>query len=179
MEKFTTKLIEQSREFAKHYHDNPSQSQRYGNVPYSCHLESVADNTQRYLYYIKDEDKECVVICSYSHDLIEDTEINFKKIEKMFGYKVADIVFRVSNERGHDRKESNFKTYPKIWTDDLAIFVKLMDRLSNGKNSKLTKHPIYQTYREEYPVFRYALKVRGLYEDAWAEADEIFEYYGV
>ena len=35
---------------------------------------------------------------------------------------------------------------------------------------------MYKTYKEEYPVFRYALKVRNLYTDMWAELDELSEY---
>ena len=107
-------LVEKARVFAKHYHDNPSGSQRYGNMPYSTHVESVADNGKKYIYYIPEEDRDIVIIACYLHDLIEDTEITYKKIAQQFGFRVADIVYRVSNERGRDRKESNFKTYPKV-----------------------------------------------------------------
>lgn len=35
---------------------------------------------------------------------------------------------------------------------------------------------MYKVYQEEYPIFRYALKVRGLYPDMWAELDELNNY---
>ena len=179
MKEFNTQLVDSAKQYAAHHHDHPYECQRYGNKPYSVHLDDVVANAQRYLYYIKEEDKEMVIVSCYFHDLIEDTIVTFKMLVELYGYRTADLIFRVSNERGRDRKTVNFLTYPKIWEDDLAIFIKLMDRLANGRNSKETKHKQYAIYREEYPVFRYALKVRGLYPDAWEEADNIFEYHGI
>ena len=48
--------------------------------------------------------------------------------------KKSILILRVSNERGWTRKERNFKTYPKIWENDLAIFVKLCDRIATAIN---------------------------------------------
>lgn len=166
-----TPMIEQIKVFAEKKHNQPSDCQRYGSAPYSVHLDAVVANAIKYLYYIKDEDKETVICAARGHDLIEDTEVSVSDIEKMFSPRIADIIFRVSNERGYGRKEKNFKTYPKIWVDDLAIFVKLCDRIANTKNSKETGHSMYETYRKEYPVFRYAIKVRNLYADMWVELD--------
>jgi len=174
-----TKLIESARQYAFDKHDNPAEAQRYGHAPYSKHLEDTLKNAEKYIYYIT-EDKREVVFCScWAHDTIEDTNTNPADLERLFNSEIADVVLRVSNERGWDRKEKNFKTYPKIWANDLAIFVKLCDRISNTINSKETKHRMYGIYKNEYPVFRYALKVRDLYSDMWKELDELNDYYGV
>lgn len=33
---------------------------------------------------------------------------------------------------------------------------------------------MYKRYKEEYPIFRYALKTEGLYDEMWNELDTIF-----
>lgn len=172
------KLIEKSKEYSFKKHNLPSDCQRYGAEPYSIHLESVVDNIEKYLYLIDGDCHIDVVSAGYLHDSIEDTDTSPRKLVEIFNERIADIVFRVTNERGFDRKEKNFKTYPKIWVSDLAIFVKMCDRISNTKNSKSTGHGMYKVYKEEYPIFRYALKVRGLYKEMWNELDKLSEYEG-
>lgn len=169
-------LIEKMKDYAFKMHDMPSDCQRYGAEPYSKHLEDVRANALRYMYYIAEEAQEDVDSASTGHDLLEDTATSPSDIEKLFNFRIADIIFRVTNERGFSRKERNFATYPKIWVNDLAIFVKLCDRIANTRNSKETGYKMYKTYKAEYPVFRYALKVRNLYPDMWNELDELNDY---
>jgi len=168
-----TELTEKMLEYATNKHNQPSGCQRYGSEPYTKHLKDVVDNALKYLYYIKEEDHEDVLCGARGHDLFEDTDTEPKDVEKLFNHRVADLILRVSNERGWTRKERNFKTYPKIWENDLAIFIKLCDRLSNTRNSKNSGHRMFKVYQEEYPVFRYALKVRNLYPDMWLALDEL------
>jgi (p)ppGpp synthase/HD superfamily hydrolase len=169
--------IEKAKEYAIKKHDMPSDSQRYGSLPYSVHLEAVVEIAKKYLYYLKEEYQEDIIMSCWLHDSIEDTDTSPHDLEEMYGNRVADIVFRVSNERGWTRKERNFKTYPKIWVNESAIFVKLCDRISNTKNSKESGHRMFAAYRKEYPTFRYALKVReDLYPDMFAELDLLNEY---
>jgi (p)ppGpp synthase/HD superfamily hydrolase len=167
------KFIDNAKDYAFKKHNMPSDSQWYGSLPYSKHLLDVLSNADRYIHYIAEDKREIVRCACLLHDTIEDTDTGPSDLEKMFNHEVADLVLRVSNERGWDRKERNFKTYPKIWVNDLAIFVKLCDRMANTRNSKETGHTMYEVYRKEYPVFRYALKVRNLYPDMWAEMDEL------
>lgn len=164
-------IVEIAREFAYRKHNQPSDCQRYGALPYSVHLEAVLAQAEKFMYYIPEEKRDIIRIACLCHDTIEDTDVSEKLLEQKFGSEVADIVYRVSNERGRDRKERNFKTYPKIWRSDLAIFVKLADRIANTTNSKKTGHSMFRKYKSEYGIFRYALKVRGLYSDMWKELD--------
>jgi (p)ppGpp synthase/HD superfamily hydrolase len=172
-------LIERAREFAFNKHNNPHEAQRYGSAPYSKHLTDAFNYCMKYINSIAESDREIVISAIYLHDIIEDTDVSPSDLKKEFNQEIADIVFRVSNERGWSRKEKNFKTYPKIWVSDLAIFVKLCDRLANTFNSKNSddekSNNLYMTYKEEYPIFKYALKVRGLYKDMWMELDSLYE----
>ena len=172
-------MIEKAKLLAYNKHNEPAPAQRYGNQPYSVHLDAVVNNAKKYIHHISEEDRNIVISACYCHDLIEDSELSASDIEKILNHDVADMVFRVSNERGWGRKEKNFKTYPKIWVNDLAIFIKLMDRIANTRNSKESGHGMYEIYHKEYPVFRYALKCRNLYEDAWKELDDLNDYYGI
>lgn len=168
------------KEFTINKHNQPSGSQRYGSAPYSKHVIDVYNVNREYRYYLKDEEKGDADKACYGHDLIEDTEVSVKDIIKISNERVGRIIFNVSNERGFDRKEKNFKTYPKIWGDDLSIYVKLCDRIANTRNSKKSGDStengdsLFKMYKREYPIFKYALKVRGLYPDMWKELDNLY-----
>lgn len=174
-----TELIYKAKEYAFHKHDFPSGSQRYGNSPYSAHLEMVVAVAEKYIHYISEEKRENVFVSCLCHDIIEDSDTTLKNLTTIFNKEVADIVYRVSNERGMSHKEILFKTMPKIWQSDLATFVKLCDRIANGTNSKKGEDEkasrVYARYLEEYPIFRYALKT-DLYVEMWKELDLIFNY---
>lgn len=160
-------------EFRKAHRDI---DQRYGGAPYEVHLEQVVETALRYIHHIPQIDRENVLEAAGGHDTIEDTLLSYKDLLKMTNKMVADLIFAVSNERGHDKKEILFKTLPKIWSDPYAIFIKLCDRIVNTRNSKTGKPKLYAEYQQIYPIFRYALKIQGMYEDMWEELDMLTAY---
>lgn len=161
-------------------HNQPSQSQTYGDAPYSKHLEDVMNVAKRYINYLEADEVEDTFCGIYLHDTVEDTETTPNKLKKEFNNRVAQIVLAVSNERGWDKKEIMFKTLPKIWQNRLAKFVKLCDRIANTSTSKSgydsKSKSLFERYSTEYPVFKYALKVRGEFEDMWSELDTLYGY---
>jgi (p)ppGpp synthase/HD superfamily hydrolase len=171
--------IEKARDFAYEKHNKPSDSQRYGNAPYSKHLDDVKAVADRHLHYLNAEEVEDVYCAIYLHDTVEDTETTPNLLKKLFNDRVASIVLAVSNERGWDKKEILFKTLPKIWQNRLATFVKMCDRIANTTNSKAgideRSSSLFERYKSEYPVFRYALKNED-FEDLWKELDELYGY---
>ena len=173
-------LIIKAKEYAFNKHNQPSESQRYGSKPYSAHLEDVVAVANKYKYLLDDECHEDVVIASWCHDSVEDTDTTPSTLKKMFNERVAEIVLNVSNERGWDKKEILFKTLPKIWRCPLSKYVKMADRIANGTNSKNgdsdKSKRMYKRYTDEYPIFRFALRVEGEYEEMWSELDQIFNY---
>ena len=170
-------IVKHAKKLAYLKHDTRGESQRYGDAPYSKHLDDVVKNIEKYIYYIDIEDREDMLACGYLHDIVEDTEISPSDLRKMFNEKIADTVFRVTNERGFNRKEKNFKTYPKIWTSRNAIFLKLCDRLANSVNSKKNKKELFKMYVKEYPVFRYALKIGdSMFKNLWKDLDKIMGF---
>lgn len=175
------KIVKKAKEYAFNKHNNPDDAQRYGTQPYSVHLEMVVDVILRYKYLLDDDVHDDVISAGWLHDSVEDTNSTPKYLKMKFNERIAEIVYRVSNERGFDDKEILFKTLPKIWKNDLAIFVKLCDRIANGSNSKKgaddKSKRMYKKYKGVYPIFRYGLKNPGQYVEIWEELDDIFEYY--
>jgi len=183
MSKEKINLAKKAKEYAFKKHDQPSDCQRYGSAPYSKHLDMVVDVIVRYKYLLQDDEQEDVMAAGFLHDCVEDTDTTPKTLKHLFNERIAQIVYRVSNERGWEKKEILFKTLPKIWQCDLATFVKMCDRIANGTNSKNgtsdKSKRMYKRYTEEYPIFRYALKTEGLYDIVWTELDDLFNYKGI
>lgn len=174
-------LIEKAKQFAIKKHDAP-EPQRYGTALYSFHVNGVVDVCLRYIHLIPEADRPDVICACYLHDICEDTDITPSKLQKMFNKDIAWIVYRVTNEFGWTRTEKNFKTYPKIWPCDKAIFVKLCDRIFNTSYSKSGRFTDkesaikYNTYTEEYIIFRAAINVRNMYPEMWDELDKLNTY---
>jgi len=167
-------------EFAAKYHKQPSQEQRYGNAPYKKHLEDVVRNAEKYIHYIDNSNRVNVLSAAAMHDIIEDTEWTPRRLSHKFNIVIAEIVTLVSNVRHLDKKSEFMLTLTNIRKNDLAIYVKLCDRMANGINSKSgadeKSEKMYKKYISEYPIFRWALKEGNMYEEMWEELDNIFEY---
>ena len=148
--------------FATMAHKN----QKYGEEPYTVHLKHVHDVLKRF----KVDDEE-ILIAAWLHDTLEDTEATYFQIESTFGVGVADLVYRVTNEVGKNRKERHVKTYPKIQGSDRAITLKLADRIANTERSVDTQDPILEMYAKEYTGFREAFHKPGHNEAMWRHLD--------
>lgn len=77
--------------------------QKYGEFPYSKHLEDVV--TTLSTYYPEDSLSETVLAAAWLHDTIEDTGWTFQAIFEEFGRHIARIVFACTDEPGANRKE--------------------------------------------------------------------------
>lgn len=170
-----------AKDYAIDAHLHPSSEQRYGNAPYSKHLEDVVSNIERYIRYIDVAFRVDVLNAGWLHDTVEDTENNARRLGYQFGKRTALIVLGVSNVRAYDKTEEILLTLVQIRkAGNLSRFVKLCDRMANGRNSKNgfdgKSDKLYKRYKGEYPIFRYALKIDNEYADMWAELDEIFDY---
>jgi (p)ppGpp synthase/HD superfamily hydrolase len=148
-------------------------NQTYGGLPYHVHLENVVKFVKKYINLIPEQYHRDVILAAWGHDLIEDTGLTFNNIVKVLGRRVANIIYAVSNEKGHDRDErANDKYYSGIINDDLALFVKLCDRLSNLTQSKKDGHGMYKKYMQELPHFKEKL-YNGMYQKMWDELEDI------
>lgn len=160
------KMKIKAREFALKHHSE----QKYGEHPYVVHLDAVANLVQQY--------GETAVVIAYLHDVVEDTNINIREIEKEFGALVADCVAVLTDEPGKDRKERKEKTYSKMalvcGETEIALLVKAADRLANMRACVAeNKERLLALYKEEYPVFKKTVFRPGICDEIWAKLAEL------
>ncbi len=164
-----------AREYAIKHHGD----QRYGDLPYSVHLDAVAE-------LLHDYADPAVTTIAYLHDVIEDTPVVEADIASVFGEFVARCVSSVSDEGGQSRQERKQKTYRKLAQVEadsqecLALVVKTADRLANFQSCVATHNAKkLKMYLSEHSAFRQAVYREGLCENLWEKIDRIVSCHGV
>lgn len=158
----STLAIQAAEAFASVQHAD----QKYGEESYTKHLAHVAEVLRRFSFTSED-----LQVAAWLHDTVEDTGASLTQIEMMFGRNVADIVGRVTNEPGKNRKERHAKTYPKIQASVDATTLKLADRIANVEASIETASDKLGMYQKEHKSFRSLLYKSGVHEGMWRHLD--------
>jgi len=143
-----------------------SVNQMYGNnLPYSHHLTMVAKYAARYGHLAANTEEDVIILISsaWLHDTIEDTRQTYNNILRLlsqimpqYAYKVAEVVYALTNEKGKNREQrANDKYYCEMSKVPLAPFVKMCDRLANIEFSSTTmeKSGKLDVYTKEFPSF--------------------------
>ena len=132
--------------------------QKYGDEPYSKHLEDVVNIARCWMpnHIASDEIERGVLIsAAWLHDVLEDTDVEYKELNHNFGNNIALLVWAVTDEPGKNRKERKAKTLPKIRKfGPPAVFIKVCDRIANIGNCS---DSLYKMYSKEHEAFRNAL----------------------
>jgi (p)ppGpp synthase/HD superfamily hydrolase len=157
--------VERAKVYAVIVHDKQMYSL---DRPYLYHLERVALTLARFGY-----DFEDLQTAAYLHDTLEDTDATREEIVALFGCTVYDMVYRVTNEPGNNRRERHEKTYPKMHGDHSAIALKLADRIANVEDCILTNDKRFKMYYDEHTAFRNAL-YDGAHYMMWKWLDLLF-----
>lgn len=158
------RAVEKAKKIALEAHGD----QKYGNHPYSVHLEAVVEALIRFGY----GQREDLLVAGYLHDSLEDTDLP-EEVVREFGEAVLAMVKGVTNEEGANRKERNAKTYPKIKSTPDALVLKLADRIANVEASASRPDKL-EMYRSEYKGFREAL-FDGRYLSMWDHLDNLLK----
>lgn len=159
-----TDPITQAKHFATLEHVT-KRGQLYGVLPYTHHLERVDNVLIRFGH---EEDME-LRVGAWLHDVMEDCGIKRKLIEEVFGENVADLVWRVTNEPGENRKVRGMLTYPKIRESERATVLKLADRIANVENGGT----LVKMYLKEYEDFRRAIYTPNVAEAMWSHLNQL------
>lgn len=116
-------------------------------LPYLTHVMEVVSNL-RYVGGVTDEDMLCAAAL---HDVVEQSEVPFSKIESRFGTRVRGLVEEMTRREptADETKGMNASQIWKLRSDILlaeikkmspdAKRLKLADRLSNVRSAKQTK----------------------------------------
>jgi hypothetical protein len=149
-------------------------------IPYSSHLLEVASIIVKFA----DSYNDNTLKAAFLHDSIEDikniTKIIISKKTNLF---VAEIVYLVTDENGHNRKTRKLKTNKKLsevknifWD---ALTVKSADRYSNMLYSfKTNNKNKMKMYFKEYHDFRKAVFRKGHNKLLWNKLDNLYNDIG-
>ena len=138
-------MSKQSQQFAISKHGN----QKYGEHPYSYHLNYVVNILTEYGY----AEDDAIISAGWLHDTIEDTDTTHAMLVLEFNQEIADIVWAVSSEPGKNRQAKFRNTAPKIISNKKALIVKLADRIANTEASLANNPKLYQMYVKEFTLF--------------------------
>lgn len=134
-----------AKEFALKAH----QGQTYGTREYSFHLEAVVSIAKEFKL------DENIISACWLHDTMEDCNVSFQDLKNIFGEKIAEIVYCVTDELGRNRNERKAKTYPKIKSNNDALCVKLCDRIANMQQSFIDNNDnLLSMYLKEHKEFK-------------------------
>lgn len=159
-------MKEQARDFAIKCHGD----QKYGEHPYSIHLDEVAEIASAY--------GDDATVVAYLHDVVEDTDTTLEEIESLFGTLTSKCVAILTDEPGSNSKERKAKTYEKMARVsgelELALIVKAADRLANLRACVAQANAgLLNTYKKEHPVFKQSVYRPNLCEPLWQEIEGI------
>lgn len=149
-------------------------TQTYGDLPYVYHLNQVRNVAKRFPENLTAFEQHLLDLAAIFHDIFEDTKIPVELIRD-FSQRVFEICWRVTDEAGDNRKIRKAKTYLKIVEDDLAIHLKLCDRIANVEENIRTKnHRKFEMYLKEQEGFKLALYKPGVAEEKWNYLEKLF-----
>lgn len=146
--------------------------------PYSVHLTIAFYFGMKYIYLIPEEAQSDVLSAILLHDSNEDARKSYGDIKKATNDLVAELVYRVTNNKGRTRKErANDQYYQEIMEYDFAPFVKLCDRLANVSWSKQSGSRMFEVYKKENSDFINKFKTNNMhikYQPLIQELDSLF-----
>jgi (p)ppGpp synthase/HD superfamily hydrolase len=163
MKTYTERDYREARMVAVKAHGTQAYDEFY---PYKKHLDDVVAVLKRFGFSGK------YIVAGYTHDIIEDTELSYSKVKRLFGYDVAEMVYCVTDEQGRNRKEKKAKTLPKTASNPDAIILKLADRIANiehgGKIDMYTKEYL------EFKTFLYGPSPASA-KDMWLHLEKLLK----
>ena len=136
-------LIQRALNFAAKAHE--TQKRKFNNQPYIIHPIGVAE----FVALSKEsKNKDILLAVAILHDVIEDTAFDYKTIEFLFGYKVADLVKELTNNKKLAKLEGkkDYLLRKMIGMSSYALVIKLADILHNLIDLKNTP----ETFRNNF-----------------------------
>lgn len=137
-------------------------------LPYSHHLQMVAEGVARYGYATcaAADDVVPLMFAAYYHDSIEDARLTYndvmrtarKYMDEPHALMATEIVYALTNDKGRTRAErAGDRYYQGIRTTPYAPMVKLADRLANmtysSQNTNEANRRMQKVYCDEWPHF--------------------------
>lgn len=151
----------------------------YGDyLPYEFHLRMTVSVCNRFLHHLEPVAKDDVIIACYGHDLIEDARVTYNDVKNVLGYRAAELIYAMTNEKGKNRKErANEKYYQGLREIKYGVFVKLCDRIANVEYSKMIGSGMFELYQKENENFMKELgyNQNSYYKDMFKHLETILK----
>jgi len=120
---------------AYHFAAKAHRGQKYARtgLPYLIHISFVTMEVIAMLEVERFKDADLMIQCAILHDVVEDTKIKKRRIEELFGEKVAQGVDQLTKKKKIKNKEKRFSEYITRLKDAPKEIqaIKLADRISN------------------------------------------------
>lgn len=148
------------------------EGQKYNGFPYTYHLQHVELIALRFGHDMSSIQQAC-----YLHDILEDTKTTSKDLLSAgIAPDVIDIVERVTDGPGKNRKERKADMYPRCAANPWARIVKLCDRIANVEEAVKGAHADHlQMYLKEHDTFKQFLEKPYEVHDMWRYLEKLFE----
>jgi (p)ppGpp synthase/HD superfamily hydrolase len=151
---------------AEDYARNKHAGMLYDNKDFfETHVMLVVKILKKYTYC------QYEIAAAYLHDVVEDTDATIEEVNSIFGADISDIVYRVTDKEGSNRRQRHLNTYYILRQNPSAVRVKLADRIANMTRAIGTKYA--KMYAQEYYNFKFAL-YDGENPDMWKELDHLY-----
>lgn len=118
--------------------------QRYGDRPYTVHLEAVVGALGEHGV----DDPE-LVAAAWLHDVVEDTEVPAEALDEEFGARIGALVRALTVPEWDDPQAAAEDSWTRITTTPGAVVVKLADRIANVRSGG----PRHEKYVRQQPRF--------------------------
>jgi len=155
-------MLLDAKKFATKAHDGDT----YGGYAYTKHLNDVYNILMTFGVF-----EELILVVSWLHDTIEDTQVVYEDVNDEFGDRVAELTYLVTDKRGRNRKERQENTYPILAKDHFARMVKLGDRIANITMTTHDSQEKFMMYAKEYPYFKETLMSEMKESDKFHETE--------
>jgi (p)ppGpp synthase/HD superfamily hydrolase len=145
--------------YARKYHDG---QKRHSGEPFYSHPIEVAYMISEYL------PKTHIIVASILHDIVEDTEMTIGMMLDQFGFRIAEIVDRLTRDRPDGTKLSVEEILNNAYEkgDEETLLIKLVDRLHNAKSCALKtldkQNKLYTQILEHFLCYSYFLEKYSL-----------------
>ena len=149
-------LIKKAIGWAKYYHGD---QMRKSGEPFYTHPLQVAYMISEYKF------KTDVIVASILHDIIEDTEVTAGMLVDHFGWRIAEMVDRLTRDRPDGTKLSVEEILSNAYhkQDKEVLLVKVMDRLHNIETINNLSNA--QKIKNSYEVISSFLPITTLFND--------------
>jgi (p)ppGpp synthase/HD superfamily hydrolase len=137
-------IVERARVFATAAHAAVGQLRKYTNEPYIVHPKQVAQFVETA------GGTPEMIAAAWLHDVVEDCGVSVRDLIHLFGTKVSNLVWELTNPNDLDKSKKAQYLLDKMNTmSSDALIIKLCDRLNNVSDFKTAPQGFVKKYAPE------------------------------